>query len=632
MAGDVKVSNNSAALSTASGGTTDFTEADFGTPLACRIVITFDEVDDTVAALQSKVSIGFSDFTNDFCITHQDEDASAKVDCDTRKSNTRSYVVLDAAGAVLFSGTASAITDGVRLTHTAGEAPASAFFASVTMWGGADPAVDLRSTGIASAQNGTATITHAGLTDGNEKLIFFIGVDIAGENTSSTGINISYGVCHISGNDAGGYTFTQRCMGWASDHNNTVGSPFSILSTDRVLDMITETGGQDWGLEVTAFSNSGGTITVTTRDSGAGAGMEVYSFIVDLDDRKAKVGSVDGPTSGATWDPTVSLTFTPQWVDLMLTDLTNENTISTDAEAGVMGISSNTGAGGETCHSWYNEDAAATTKTRNLFRSRAIDLRDHDVSTVLQDHSHSAFDSTGWTYTINAENETVAKKWAFATVEEATVVVPTGIGAPTLEPFIIAAVGEQPHEAVGALEMGTMTMAAFGTMQPAGVGAPTLEAMALVSSGVEKFLATGVPTLEALSLVAAGVEKFLATGTPTMESLALAAVGEQPHEATGAPSLADFVLAAIGEQPHTAVGAPDLEIMELIAVGEQPGTGVGAPDLEIMDLTAVGSAGAPPEGTGAPTLESFLLAAVGVGPAAAGSLWPPMRRRRRPGR
>lgn len=421
MAGDVKVVNIGAALSTVSGGTTDFVKAGFGTPLACRITVSFDAVDDTGVAVESKVSIGFSDFTNDFCITHQDEDASAKVDCDARKSNTRSYVVINSAGAVLFSGTASAITDGVRLTHTAGEAPASAFLASVTLVGGADAATDLRRTEIASAQNGTATITHAGLTDGNEKLIFFIGTDIAGEDSSSSGINSSYGVCHISGSDAGGYTFVQRCIGWASDHNNTVGSPHAIISTDRVLDMITEAGVQDWGLEVTAFSSSGGTITVTTRDNGSGAGMEVYSLIVDLDDRKAKVGSVDGPTSGAIWDPTVSLTFTPQWVDLLLTDLTSENAIASDAEAGVMGISSNTGPGEETCHSWYNEDASAAANTNNLFRSRAIDLRDHDVSTVLQDHSHFAFDSTGWTYTINAENETVAKKWVFCTIEEATV-------------------------------------------------------------------------------------------------------------------------------------------------------------------------------------------------------------------
>lgn len=417
MAGDVKFANKSAALSTAAGGTTDFIKAGFGAVLACHVLISFDAVDDSGVAAEGKVSIGFSNFTDDFCITHQDEDASAKVDSDSRKSPTKAYVILGTNGAVLFSGTISAITDGVRLTHTAGEAPASAFFASVLLIGGADPAVDLRSTLIASAQNGTANITHAGLTDGNEKLIFFIGVDIAGEDSSSTGVNNSSGVCHVSGNDAGGYTFTQRCVGWASDHNNANGSPSAVLRNDRVLSMITETGGQDWGLEVTAFSSAGGTITVTTRDAGAGAGMEVYSFIVDLDNRKGKVFSVDSPISGATWVVT-GMGFKPQVVGLGLTHLTAENTIDSGADSGALGISFNTGSGEETCHSFYNEDAEPTIDTANLFRSRVIDFRDDGTDTVIQDHSHLSFDSDGFTTTINTENETTARKFSGWAVEE----------------------------------------------------------------------------------------------------------------------------------------------------------------------------------------------------------------------
>lgn len=421
MAGDVLAAVLSAALSLTPGGTTDFVKAGFGTPKACMVVVSFDAVDDAGVAVEGKVSIGFSDFTDDFCITHQDEDGSAKVDSDARKSNTRSYVVLNAAGAVLFSGTASAIADGVRLTHTAGEAPASAFFATVTMFGGADLAVSLQRSAIASTLNGTATIPHSGFTDGNDKLIYFIGTDIAGEDSSSSGINSAFGVCHAAGSDAGGWAFVQRCLGWASDHNNNVGSPHAIMSTDRVLDMITEAGGQDWGLEVTGLDHAPAEWTVTTRDAGAGAGMEVYSLALDIDDRGAKVGSVDGPISGATWTPAVALGFTPQFVMLGLTDLTSENAIASDAEAGVLGLSLNAGSGEEACHSWYDEDASAAANTNNLFRSRVIDLRDHDVSTVLQDHSHSSFNVGDWTYTINAENETVAKKWFYAALEEAAV-------------------------------------------------------------------------------------------------------------------------------------------------------------------------------------------------------------------
>ncbi|KKL87449.1 hypothetical protein LCGC14_1934560, partial [marine sediment metagenome] len=80
--------------------------------------------------------------------------------------------------------------------------------------------------------------------------------------------------------------------------------------------MLTEVGANDWALEVTALEHTTDTWTVTTRDTGSGAGMEVYSLALDLDDRKAKVGSVNGPVAGSTWTPSVSLGFTPQYVGL----------------------------------------------------------------------------------------------------------------------------------------------------------------------------------------------------------------------------------------------------------------------------------------------------------------------------
>ena len=422
MAGDVRVANISAALSTSAGGSTNFTKSGFGTPKACRITISFDAVDDTGVAVQSKVSIGLSDFTNNYCISHQDEDNSAKVDCDALKSNTKAYVVLDVGGSVLFSGTATTTTDGVTLTHTAGEAPSSGFFASVTMYGGADLAVSQQRTTINSSQDGTATIPHSGFTDGNDKIIFFIGTDIGQEDSANSGINNSFGVCHATGSDAGGWTLTQRCIGWASDHNNTVGTPHSILSTDRVLDIITEAGGQDWGLEVTNLDHSPAEWTVTTRDAGAGAGMEVYSLALDLDDRKAKVGEIFLPDSGTSWTPSVSLGFTPQYVGLSITDMLSLDTIHSNSSAAQLGISSNTGSGEETCHSWYNADNSAITDTNNLFRSRVIDFRNAGVlSTIFWDMSHSSFNDGDWTYAINSEAANVSRKAVYWTIEEAAV-------------------------------------------------------------------------------------------------------------------------------------------------------------------------------------------------------------------
>jgi len=97
------------------------------------------------------------------------------------------------------------------------------------MFGGADLGVSLQRSAIASAQNGTATIAHSGEVDGNDKLIFFIGSDVSAEDSANSGINNSFGVCHATGSDAGGWTFVQRSVSWSSDHNNVAGSPASRM-------------------------------------------------------------------------------------------------------------------------------------------------------------------------------------------------------------------------------------------------------------------------------------------------------------------------------------------------------------------------------------------------------------------
>lgn len=414
MAGDVKVAVVSKALDTGAGGTTDFTKAGFGTPKACIFLLTNDSLDDADVDAQSRMSIGFSDFISHFCIAHQDEDASAKVDCDAIKSNTKVYTTLDVGGGVNDTGTASTVTDGVRITNDT--SLPSGHFATVIMFGGADLKVDLVNAAINSIQDGTVTPTVT-LDDNDDKLIFFIGSDITAEDSASSGINNSFGVCHATGSDGGGWTFSQRCMGWASDHNNNDGSPFATVETDHVLKMITETGGDDWALEVTALSASGNTLTLTTRDTGAGANMEVYLLVLDLDDRSAKVGDVIGPVASE-WTPAVSLGFTPQYVGLGLTVLNAYDTIGTDEKAGSLGISSNTGTGEETCHTWYNEDAAATTNTNNLFRSRALDLRTDDLATIENDYSHSSFNSGDWTYSKN-DGTSGDGRFFYWTIEEA---------------------------------------------------------------------------------------------------------------------------------------------------------------------------------------------------------------------
>ena len=412
MAGDVKVAVVSAALSTSGTGTTDFTKASFGTPKACIVLLTFDDADNTSVAGEGRYSIGFTDFTLNKCVGHQDEDASASVDCDVFKASDKCYVMLGIGGSPRIDGSASTITDGVRLTNTTnigGDAP----FATVIMFGGADLAVSLDVVIPPNSVGGTVVTT----TSIDQDLVFFITSKTGVEDAGNSGIDISFGVAHIDTSDHA--TFVNRAMGWASDQSNSNGSPALTVRNDRCLKILLENGTANFGEELTAATST--SYTLTERDATSGNNKGIYARALDLDNRKSQIVRVDGPTSGATWDPTVSLAFTPQYVGLGLTHAQSENAVEADADAGGAGISSVSGSGEETCHSFYNEDAAATTNTNNLFRSRAIDLRSHDVATVVQDHSFLSFDSTGWTYTINTENEAIARKWFYWAIEEAAV-------------------------------------------------------------------------------------------------------------------------------------------------------------------------------------------------------------------
>jgi len=410
-AGQVKVAVVSGAISSSGTGTADFTKADFGTPKACIILLSFDTTDDTSIAVQGRASIGFSDFTNHRSITHQSEDGSAKVDSDARKSATKAYVLLDIAAVVDIDGTASIITDGVRLTNTT-NVSASAVFATVIMFGGTDLQVSLDRITLGNGVDLTTVTT----TSIPQDLVFFIGTDISAEDSSSSGINNSLGVVDISNDQA---TIVNRCIGWGSDHNNNVGSPSSVIRNNRALTMITEAGGLDWGIELTSATAT--SYTITTRDVSPGAGMEVYALALNLDDRGSQIGSVDSPTSGATWTPSVTLGFTPQYVGLGVTQAQAEGTIQiNNVDAGSLGVSSNTGASEETFHGWYSDDGGTNADTANDFRSRVLDLRNDDTSVVIQDQSHSSFNSGDWTYTINTENETIARKWFYWAIEEAS--------------------------------------------------------------------------------------------------------------------------------------------------------------------------------------------------------------------
>ncbi len=428
MAGVIKTAVVSGVLSTSGTGTLDLTKSGFGTVVGVRIILSWDLTDDGNDLPESRASIGFSDFTNHRCISHQDEDAVPDANCDAIKSVTKAYLILDGSGSVIIDGNPSAITDGVRLTNTTNTG-GDAVFVTAILYGGADIAVSIGSITINSTIGNTATGSHSGLTDGNEKLAYFIGTDIDAEDTVDTGIESSFGVCHISGSDGGGYTLTQACIGWTSENAAAAAVATSVIENDRCLSILTTAGAQDWAIEVTAFSSSGGTITVTTRDVSPGTGIEIYFFLIDLDDKKAKVGTVSLPVSGTSWSPAVSLGFVPQYVDMGLTAINNGfGSAETNNSAAPTGISIVTGSGEEACHTWYNHDNTASMDTNSKFKSRAIDL-ENGAGVIVYELNFTSFESGGWTYNIDT-NAVSDYKTFYSSIEEGAV---GGISIPVVQ-------------------------------------------------------------------------------------------------------------------------------------------------------------------------------------------------------
>ncbi len=418
MAGDVKCTVVHGALSVDGTGTADFTESGFGTPKACMIVMSFDTTDEGTIASEDRLSMGFSDFTTDVCVSHEGEDAQAAMDTEHRKTASKSYLLMDNTGAVDIDGGASTITDGVRLTNTT-NASGSAVQVMVLMFGGADlnASVD-----VVIGPNGAGSTVET-TTNIDQNLVLCLLGQTSNLDTTAGDIKIGFGVASINLMHD---TFVNRAYCWSQNDGDTEGQPSSVIHNNRCAKLLSGLGNDLYGFELTAATAT--SYTLTGRDVADGGGFEIFALALDLNDRAFKVGSVDSPTSGATWTPSVSLGFTPQFVGIGLTQATAENTIELqNANGGSNGISFNAGSGKEACISWYEEDVAATSNCNCNFRSRAIDFRSDDVGTIIQDHSHSSFDADGWTYTINTENEGTARKWFYFAIEEAAAATPFNV-------------------------------------------------------------------------------------------------------------------------------------------------------------------------------------------------------------
>lgn len=416
MAGDCKIDVVSGAINTGASATTDFTITGFGTPVACIIKITFDTTDGSTSDAEYRYSLGFSDFTNHRSISGQTEDASANEDANHARSATLAYRLLDVAGSAVGSGTASAITDGVRLTN--GDAFTAAAFVTVTLIGGADVSALVGTVTANATENLTTVVT----TSIDQDIVFFVG-NMTNSTSIQSNVIGSYGVA-TTGREAG-QSIANKSLSWSVDQNGSVGDPFGHVNSNRCLSLSNPSGSAgsiSWGIELTAADAT--TFTVTSRDGAPGSGQDSYYLAIALDPTgtrlKSAIGSIDSPVASGNWSKG-SIGFKPQYVELGITQVIAEDTSYGNGTVGSIGWSS-VGVTAEAAHSVYDEDGSATINANNCFRSQAIYQFDNDGSTIAYDLSFSSFDAGGWTYSQVGTPSTTASKWIWVAIEEA----PTG--------------------------------------------------------------------------------------------------------------------------------------------------------------------------------------------------------------
>lgn len=207
---------------------------------------------------------------------------------------------------------------------------------------------------------------------------------------------------------------------------------------------------------------------------------------------------------------------------------------------------------------------------------------------------------------------------------------PAGTAQPTLQGTTVAALAEQPQDAVAAPVLNSALLNAQGAAGFAAAAMPQIENATLAANAGEIFTGSGTPVLVEASLAASGLLQPSATGTPLLETAIVAGTGAagEPEGAgnplleahsviasalvapagSGAPVLADAVISAAALQLLAGSGAPALQDAMVAANGLLVPTGTGTLSIAEALLIAIGATGEP-QGDGTPTIESQSIAA-----------------------
>jgi hypothetical protein len=369
-------------------GTQDFTVAGFGTPKCAMFFASYGTANGTTVD-EGMELIGFTDGTNHRGFSWISDDGPAASDTGRLASSTDP--ILTGTPAHVLDGTASFstwITDGVRI-NWATDPPPSAYLLNVLLIGGA---------GVSNCFVGDVTMD---LTVGNS-------VDV-----TAPGFQPEFVFFVTDANNSGGRQYrgmvvndgasppTQRSINKSESDAANPTSLTTSFDTNSVFSFHLSPFPE---AEVNSFDASG--FSVTTRVGIPAAAYVLKYMAVGLTGLSASLVTSASPTGNG--DHTITgAGFTPQFALILHSSMAAVNTLYSDDNTEVTGISAITSAS-SLCSSTASDDNVTPANVESLTSNVATCLRKDAANFMTA--THSAWTSDGETQNYTVANGTARQR------------------------------------------------------------------------------------------------------------------------------------------------------------------------------------------------------------------------------
>jgi hypothetical protein len=528
-----------ATLGSTLNATTDFTSSGFGT-VAAAIIIACNANSTNNPENNIVFHVGFWDGTNQRASLITAVDASGTTA--TSRMSDDSYAVVSTGPS---GWTASAITDGIRLTLNP-DATSISRYCTVILLGGISAKV------LTFTPNATQNSTQASVSLGfAPKLVFFTSIGNTTADTASGTIEaqLSFG---FAADDA-----THRMVAFSSKHNAADEDATLQYSETRAVGQVSS-GSLVWSGEVTTFGAD--TFTMTTRDGGTSSDV-TFALALGGADLSFDTGTLTTLTSTGT--DVIATGIAPDAVLAMLSTAAS-TTIASDSTANgfTAGLADDTN---EYSHSVFVEDGAATTNAESV--ATATNFIDLDSSsggarTDLVTGT-VALDADSFDVTYSAVSGTARKGWwvAFGRVPHTTTGALTGPGSTLSGTATHSTV--VAHATTGALTGAGATIAGTAQHRHKCTGVLVGPGSILSGTAQHRHRGTGVLVGPGAVIVGAAAHRHKGVGVLTGPGSTLSGVADHPHTTSGVLAGAGSILA--GAAAHT-IGSPTLTGTDLAAI------------------------------------------------------------------